>query len=117
MPDFISMTEETTNNKTCGYMYRCCWPCTCDSMKYAKTMNISHKFKGIEEQFTVMTIDNPCGKEEFPLEVNRDYFCNGSDLLAINSHPVVGEQCKIRNSAKEEELISGMGDIFIKLSK
>ena len=145
MPDFISMTEETTNNKTCGYMYRCCWPCTCDSMKYAKTMNISHKFKGIEEQFTVMTIDNPCGKEEFPLEVNRDYFCNGnemnldqvfaidqkmiigflhnptscngSDLLAINSHPVVGEQCKIRNSTKEDELISGMGDIFIKLSK
>ena len=53
------MTEDTTNNKTCGYMYRCCWPCTCDSMKYAKTMNISHKFKGIEEQFTVMTIDNP----------------------------------------------------------
>ena len=145
VPDFISMTEETTNNKTCGYMYRCCWPCTCDSMKYAKTMNISHKFKGIEEQFTVMTIDNPCGKEEFPLEVNRDYFCNGnemnldqvfaidqkmiigllhkptscnsSDLLAINNHPVVGQQCKIRNSTKEEELISGMGDIFIKLSK
>ena len=145
VPDFISMTEDTTNNKTCGYMYRCCWPCTCDSMKYAKTMNISHKFKGIEEQFTVMTIDNPCGKEEFPLEVNRDYFCNGNemnldqvfavdqkmiigflhnptncngnDLLAINSHPVVGEQCKIRNSTKEEELISGMGDIFIKLSK
>ena len=145
VPDFISMTEDTTNNKTCGYMYRCCWPCTCDSMKYAKTMNISHKFKGIEEQFTVMTIDNPCGKEEFPLEVNRDYFCdgnemnldqvfavgqkmiigflhnpttcNGNDLLAIYSHPVVGEQCKIRNSTKEEELISGMGDIFIKLSK
>ena len=145
VPDFISMTEDITNNKTCGYMYRCCWPCTCDSMKYAKTMNISHKFKGIEEQFTVMTIDNPCGKEEFPLEVNRDYFCNGNemnldqvfaidqkmiigflhnpnscngnDLLAINNHPVVGEQCKIRNSTKEEELISGMGDIFIKLSK
>ena len=145
VPDFISMLEESTNNKTCGYMYRCCWPCTCDSMKYAKAMNISHKFKGVEEQFTVMTIDNPCGKEEFPLEVNRDYFCNGeemnmdqvfavdgkmvigflhnptscssSDLLAINSHPVVGEQCNVRNATKEEELISGMGDIFIKLSK
>ena len=145
VPDFISMTEDSTNNKTCGYMYRCCWPCTCDSMKYAKTTNISHKFKGTEEQFTVMTIENPCGKEEFPLEVNRDYFCNGnemnldqvfaidqkmiigmlhnptscndSDLLSINSHPVVGEQCNIRNTTKEEELISGMGDIFIKLSK
>ena len=145
VPDFISMTEETTNNKTCGYMYRCCWPCVCDSMKFAKAMEISHKFQGIEERFTVMTIDNPCGKEEFPLEVNRDYFCigekmnldqvfavdqkmiigllhkptscNSSDLLAINNHPVVGQQCKIRNSTKEEELISGMGDIFIKLSK
>ncbi len=29
----------------------------------------------------------------------------------------VRQQCKIRNSTKEEELISGMGDIFIKLSK
>ena len=83
VPDFISMTEETTNNKTCGYMYRCCWPCTCDSMKYAKTMNISHKFKGIEEQFTVMTIDNPCGKEEFPLEVNRD---NNADQTPPSMH-------------------------------
>ena len=95
VPDFISMTEDTTNNKTCGYMYRCCWPCTCDSMKYAKTMNISHKFKGIEEQFTVMTIDNPCGKEEFRLEVNRDYFCNGIEMnldqvFAIDQKMVIG---------------------------
>ena len=29
--------------------------------------------------------------------------CNSSDLLAINNHPVVGQQCKIRNSTKEEE--------------
>ena len=43
--------------------------------------------------------------------------CNSSDLLAINNHPVVGEQCKIRNSTNEDQLISGMGDIFIKLSK
>ena len=43
--------------------------------------------------------------------------CNSSDLSAINNHPVVGEQCKIRNSTNEDELISGMGDIFIKLSK
>ena len=144
-PAFISMNEVDSDNKVCGDMYRCCWPCVCDSMKYAKAMEISHKFQGIEKKFTVMTIDNPCGKEEFPLEVNRDYFCigekmnldqvfavdqkmiigllhkptscNSSDLLAINNHPVVGQQCKIRNSTKEEELISGMGDIFIKLSK
>ena len=144
-PAYISMNDTNSDSKVCGNMYRCCWPCVCDSMKYAKAMEILHKFKGIEEKFTVMTIDNPCGKEEFPLEVNRDYFCNGdnmnldqvfvvdqkmiigllhnstscnsSDLLEISNHPVVGEQCKIRNSTKEEELISGMGDIFIKLSK
>ena len=144
-PAFISMNEVDSDNKVCGDMYRCCWPCVCDSMKYAKAMEISHKFQGVEEKFTVMTIDNPCGKEEFPLEVNRDYFCTGekmnldqvfavdqkmiigllhkptscnsSDLLAINNHLVVGQQCKIRNSTKEDELISGMGDIFIKLSK
>ena len=49
--------------------------------------------------------------------LHRPTSCSGSDLLAINNHPVVGEQCKVRNSTKEEELISGMGDIFIKLSK
>ena len=56
-PAFISMNESTLIIKY-GDMYRCCWPCVCDSMKYAKALEISHKFQGIEKRFTVMTIDN-----------------------------------------------------------
>tara|TARA_B100000674_G_scaffold429326_1_gene385152 strand:- start:191 stop:934 length:744 start_codon:yes stop_codon:yes gene_type:complete len=144
-PSFIALFENGSDFKTCGDVYFCCWPCACDSMKYAKSMNISHQFKGIENEFTVMVIDNPCKKNNFPLEVNREYFCDGeeinedevytvdekivigvihkpsscnsNDISSINQHPVVGGQCKVRNSTPEDELFSGMGDIFIKLSK
>ena len=144
-PSFIALSENGSNFKTCGDVYFCCWPCACDSMKYAQSMNISHRFKGIKREFTVMAIDNPCRKNNFPLEVNREYFCNGkeinedevytvgenivigvihkpsscsgNDISNINQHPVVGGQCRIRNSTPDDELISGMGDIFIKLSK
>ena len=93
----------------------------------------------------IPVFNNPCKKNDFPLEVNRDYFCDGeeinkdevytfddnivigvihnpsscdnNDISNINNHPIVGGQCRVRNSTSEEELISGMGDIFIKLSK
>ena len=43
-------------------------------MKYAKAMEISHKFQGIEERFTVMTIDNPCNKKRFPTRGKQGLF-------------------------------------------
>ena len=143
-PFLLSLNEDITNNKVCGDVYVCCWPCSCDSMKYANTMEISHSFKGVKEEFTVLTIKNPCAKDDFPLEINREYFCKGADMnkdqvysvddnmvigflhsprscsnndiLAVNDHSITGKQCKVRNSTKEDELISGMGDIFINLA-
>ncbi len=144
-PSFIALSDNRSDFKTCGDVYFCCWPCACDSMKYAKSMNISHQFKGVKNEFTVMVINNPCKKNNFPLEVNREYFCvgeeinedevhtvgenivigvihkpsscNSDDISSINQHPVLGGQCKVRNSTPKDELFSGMGDIFIKLSQ
>jgi len=114
-------------------------------MKYSKVEKMKHKFKDIEKEFYVLTIKNPCGKERFPKEVNRDYFCDGknlatdqvielnnrlviglfheaklcnkSEIVKIDNHQVTGLFCEFRNNTPLEDLQSGMGDIFIKLAK
>ena len=98
-----------------------------------------------EKEFFVLTIKNPCGKEDFPKEVNKDYFCNGNKLddnqvfvlderlviglfhnaikcnsqsiAAIDNHQITGSYCELRNNAPLEEVKGGMGDIFIRLAK
>ena len=84
-------------------------------------------------------------KKNFPNQVNRDYFCDGeslskdqvielnnrlviglfhkakscnrSEIVKIDNHQVTGLFCKFRNNTPDEELQSGMGDIFIKLAR
>ena len=144
-PDFVYLKEDVTDKKICGGYYKCCIPCSCDLMKYAKTKRMKHKFSDIEKEFYVLTINNPCGKKDFPYQVNRDYFCNGNqldksqvsvvedklvigylhesrpcqntDLDYINEHEVTGKFCAFRNNTPLDELKSGMGDIFIKLAR
>ena len=144
-PDFVYIKEDVTDKKICGGYYKCCIPCSCDLMKYAKTKKMKHKFSDIEKEFYVLTINNPCGKKDFPYQVNRDYFCNGNqldksqvsvvedklvigylhesrpcqntDLDYINEHEVTGKFCAFRNNTPLDELKSGMGDIFIKLAR
>ena len=144
-PDFVYLKEDVTDKKICGRYYKCCIPCSCDLMKYAKTKKMKHKFSDIEKEFYVLTINNPCGKKDFPYQVNRDYFCNGNqldksqvsvvedklvigylhesrpcqntDLDYINEHEVTGKFCAFRNNTPLDELKSGMGDIFIKLAR
>jgi len=144
-PDFVYLKEDVTDKKICGSYYKCCIPCSCDLMKYAKTKKMKHKFSDIEKEFYVLTINNPCGKKDFPYQVNRDYFCNGNqldksqvsvvedklvigylhesrpcqntDLDYINEHEVTGKFCAFRNNTPLDELKSGMGDIFIKLAR
>ena len=93
----------------------------------------------------VLTISNPCGKDDFPMEVNKNYFCNGKKLddkqvyvlddrlviglfhnaskcneqsiAAIDKHQITGQYCAFRNNAPLEEVKGGMGDIFIRLAK
>ena len=114
-------------------------------MKYSKTQKMKHKFTDIEKEFYVLTIDNPCGKKDFPIQVNKNYFCNGdkldksqvsvlenklvigylhesrkclsTDLDYINTHQVTGKFCEFRNNTPLDQLKSGMGDIFIKLAR
>ena len=144
-PEKVYLQEVNTNNKICGDYYRCCIPCSCDLMKYSAVDKMKHKFKDIEKEFYVLTIDNPCGKKDFPIQVNKNYFCNGdkldksqvsvlenklvigylhesrpclsTDLDYINTHQVTGKFCEFRNNTPLDQLKSGMGDIFIKLAR
>ena len=44
-PQFINIKEDITEKEVCGYYYKCCWPCVCDLMKYAKVKKITREFK------------------------------------------------------------------------
>ena len=144
-PEKVYLSEVDTKDKICGDYYRCCIPCSCDVMKYAKVKKMKHKFKDVEKEFYVLTIKNPCGKKDFPKRVNRDYFCDGkdlakdqvveidnrlviglfyegklctkSDIAKVDSHQVTGMFCEFRNNTPLEQLKTGMGDIFIKLAR
>ena len=143
-PEKVYLPEVDTKDKICGDYYRCCIPCSCDVMKYAKVKKMKHKFKDVEKEFYVLTIKNPCGKKDFPKRVNRDYFCDGKDLskdqvvqidnrlviglfyegklctksniAKVDSHQVTGMFCEFRNNTPLDQLQTGMGDIFIKLA-
>ena len=144
-PEKVYLSEVDTKDKICGDYYRCCIPCSCDVMKYAKVKKMKHKFKDVEKEFYVLTIKNPCGKKDFPKRVNRDYFCDGkdlskdqvveidnrlviglfyegklcakSDIAKVDSHQVTGMFCEFRNNTPLDQLKTGMGDIFIKLAR
>ena len=144
-PEKVYLPEVDTKDKICGDYYRCCIPCSCDVMKYAKVKKMKHKFKDVEKEFYVLTIKNPCGKKDFPKRVNRDYFCDGKDLskdqvvqidnrlviglfyegklctksniAKVDSHQVTGMFCEFRNNTPLDQLQTGMGDIFIKLAR
>ena len=144
-PEFINIKEDVTSKNICGYYYKCCWPCVCDLMKYAKVTKITKKFQEGSKDIYALVIDNPCPKKDFPKKVNRSYFCDGndldkkqisthngkliigllydakycqpSDLRKIYSNSITGRLCPIRNSTPLSEISSGMGDIFIKLAR
>ena len=144
-PEFINIKEDVTSKNICGYYYKCCWPCVCDLMKYAKVTKITKKFQEVSKDIYALVIDNPCTKKDFPKKVNRSYFCDGndldkkqisthngkliigllydakycqpSDLRKIYSNSITGRLCPIRNSTPLSEISSGMGDIFIKLAR
>ena len=145
MPEFLYVNQEKSDKKICGYYYRCCIPCSCDIMKYSKVQKINHQFRDVKKDIFVLTIDNPCKKDDFPKRVNKDYFCkndkldtnqvfeidgklvigllhkakpcNEQNINYIKKNEVTGEYCDIRNNTPTESLQSGMGDIFIKLAR
>lgn len=144
-PDFVYLKSAENGEKICGFYHKCCFPCSCDLMKYSQVKNMKHKFSDGEKEFTVLTIKNPCGKKDFPREVNRNYFCNGEvldnnqvvsidnrlvigllhnsskcneqSIAAIDKDEYTGAYCQLRNNAPLEEVQGGMGDIFIKMAR
>ena len=144
-PDFVYLKSAENGEKICGFYHKCCFPCSCDLMKYSQVKNMKHKFSDGEKEFTVLTIKNPCGKKDFPREVNRNYFCNGAvldnnqvvsiddrlvigllhnsskcneqSIAAIDKDEYTGAYCELRNNAPLEQVQGGMGDIFIKMAR
>ena len=144
-PDFVYLKSAENGEKICGFYHKCCFPCSCDLMKYSQVKNMKHTFSDGEKEFTVLTIKNPCGKKDFPREVNRNYFCNGSvldnnqvvsidnrlvigllhnsskcneqSIVAIDKDEYTGAYCQLRNNAPLEQVQGGMGDIFIKMAR
>ena len=143
--EFLFIEETKTQKKICGNYYRCCVPCSCDLMKYSETQKMKYEFKDGLKEFYVLTIKNPCDKQDFPNRVNKDYFCDGKkinksevyslddrivigllhngkscekdDIDFVKSHQVTGRYCELRNNTPLENLDAGMGDIFIKLAR
>ena len=143
--DFVYLKSAENGEKICGFYHKCCFPCSCDLMEYSQVKNMKHKFSDGEKEFTVLTIKNPCGKKDFPREVNRDYFCNGEvldnnqvvsidnrlvigllhnsskcneqSIAAIDKDEYTGAYCELRNNAPLEQVQGGMGDIFIKMAR
>lgn len=144
-PDFIKIRQYNSNNFICGNYYRCCYPCSCDLMKYA--MVKKHFFKKFNKNIYLLVIKNPCSKNNFPDQVNKSYFCKNNNkinddkifklnnnLIAIgilhnakkctstnineiNSHFITGKKCEERNEIPLNKLKYGMGNIFINLAK
>ena len=64
--EFLFVEETKTKKKICGNYYRCCVPCSCDLMKYSETQKMKYEFKDGLKEFYVLTIKNPCDKQDFP---------------------------------------------------
>lgn len=128
-----------------GKYYRCCTPCPCDIMRYAKVEQHTVDLSDGPYPHYVITIDDPCiTSEEIPPEVTA-YQCSDSKtqngirttsgrlIIGVlfgqnemeeqpvhfdpNTHTVDADQyCQTRICQQPEDLSGGMGDIFVLLS-
>ena len=142
-PEFVSVRGHD-EELICGSLYRCCWPCSCDVMKYVQVQALEKTFNDKTELINVLTIKNPCEKPDFPEEVDRESICVGTslnkkrvteingrlvvgvlfeskicspkDIEKINREVITGSYCPLRNNTPLKEVRGGMGDIFIKMA-
>ena len=142
-PEFVSVRGHD-EELICGSLYRCCWPCSCDVMKYVQVQALEKTFGDKTELINVLTIKNPCEKPDFPEEVDRESICVGTslnkkrvteingrlvvgvlfeskicspkDIEKINREVITGSYCPLRNNTPLKEVRGGMGDIFIKMA-
>ena len=137
--DYV-IVKDLEGNDIYGKYYRCCWPCLCDIMIYARVDKYDIEFNGSMVTYDVLTIDDPCCDEsKIPKSVssfkcengktqNGVYSRNGRLIFALfydtkiatdedkNSISDVLERCKERMDTDPDDLSGGMGDIFVKLS-
>ena len=144
-PELVYVDEEGSSRKICGQLYRCCWPCSCDVMKYATAEKFNLQIGDQKDEVFLLKIKNPCMKENFPAEVTRSYFCEGDqinnssvhyssekitvgmlhdahvcsreEIAYIDEQLITGKYCPLRNNTPVSEIKGGMGDIFIKLAQ
>ncbi len=142
-PEFVSVRGQD-EELICGSLYRCCWPCSCDVMKFVQVQALEKTFDDKRELINVLTIKNPCEKPDFPEEVDRESICVGTslnkkrvteingrlvvgvlfeskicspkDIEKINREVITGSYCPLRNNTPLKEVRGGMGDIFIKMA-
>ena len=143
-PEFVSVRGQDRDELICGSLYRCCWPCSCDVMKFVQVQILEKTFNEKTELINVLTIKNPCEKPDFPEEVDRESICVGKslnkkrvteingrlvvgvlfeskicspkDIEKINREVITGSYCPLRNNTPLKEVRGGMGDIFIKMA-
>ena len=143
-PEFVSVKGQDRDELICGSLYRCCWPCSCDVMKFVQVQALEKTFDDKPELINVLTIKNPCDKPDFPEEVDRESICVGKalnkkrvteingrlvvgvlfeskicspkDIEKINREVITGSYCPLRNNTPLKEVRGGMGDIFIKMA-
>ncbi len=135
--------KDLNNNDICGKYYRCCIPCNCDIMKYGLVENMNLSLKDGEYEYHVITIPDPCQKEDkIPKEVTSfvcsdnqtqngvhapsgrlivgilydPRVCSETDINSIRDSEITGEFCDKRNNLSVDEIRGGMGDIFVKLA-
>ena len=144
--DIIEVSNHDNTQKYVGKYYRCCWPCLCDVMKYAKADKHIVDLKDGSHEHIVLVIDDPCYKEDkVPKEVSS-FDCrdkqtlngirsnSGKLIFAVlhehteynnddeysEGHKVnlkkVKDKCRERMNTDSDDLMGGMGDIFAKLA-
>jgi hypothetical protein len=144
--DIIEVSNHENTKKYVGKYYRCCWPCLCDVMKYAKAEKFTVDLPDGPCEHIVLVIDDPCYKEDkIPDEVSSFDCRDKQTLNGIRSnsgrlifavlhehteydndneyseeHKVnlkkVKDKCRERMDTGPDDLMGGMGDIFAKLA-
>jgi hypothetical protein len=135
------VVKDLNDNKFFGDFYRCCWPCVCDVMKYVRIENHTINLKGKDYGHYVLTIGDPCFNEKkIPKEVSCFKCSNKKTINAIHTKSgriIIGViynveeydenkynkiitdvmgKCEERLNTEPDDLVNGMGDIFVKLA-
>tara|TARA_B100000963_G_C22486672_1_gene607243 strand:- start:156 stop:875 length:720 start_codon:yes stop_codon:yes gene_type:complete len=123
-----------------GKYYRCCWPCLCDIMRdgLVRVENIIISLKDGDYDHYVLTINDPCKKENNIPEEITSYKCNNKETTNgihtdsgrliigvfhdverynIDIHDIkdINDMCESRNNTPVNELRGGMGDLSVQL--